>query len=88
LENNHRFFKNNACKYFPCHAQPKEDEFNCLFCYCPLYPLGNKCGGNFEYYKEIKSCVNCYLPHMPDYYDTVTSKLKDANNEAKNAVAK
>ena len=87
MENNHRFFKNHTCKYFPCHSQPKEEEFNCMFCYCPLYFLGDKCGGNFEFRKNTKSCINCHLPHMPGYYDTVTSKLK-ASNEAKNAVIK
>ena len=43
------FFTNTACEYFPCHPVPEGTEFNCLFCYCPLYVLGRDCGGNFTY---------------------------------------
>jgi len=75
MENNHRFFNNHTCKYFPCHESPDEDEFNCLFCYCPLYPLGDKCGGKFEYVKNIKICTDCHLPHIAEYYDVVMAKL-------------
>ena len=34
------FFTNRECEFFPCHAGIDPDEFNCLFCYCPLYALG------------------------------------------------
>ena len=44
----YRYFQNRECEYFPCHADSGEN-FNCLFCYCPLYALGDKCGGNFTY---------------------------------------
>ncbi|MCL2873515.1 MAG: cysteine-rich small domain-containing protein [Defluviitaleaceae bacterium] len=75
MENNYKFFNNHACEYFPCHEKPNSSEFNCLFCYCPLYALGENCGGIFEYIQGIKSCTDCYLPHMPDYYDTIVSIL-------------
>lgn len=88
MENNHKFFLNDKCKYFPCHKTTAQNEFNCLFCFCPLYFLGDKCGGNFEYHKDIKSCISCDLPHNPEYYDMITSKLKEVNNEAKNAITK
>ena len=42
-----RFFQNRECRFFPCHKGVAEEEFNCLFCYCPLYTLGRKCGGNY-----------------------------------------
>lgn len=35
--NSYRFFQNKECEYFPCHKTENEEEFNCLFCYCPLY---------------------------------------------------
>jgi len=39
--------------------------------------MGDKCGGKFEYNeKGMKSCMNCDLPHGPDYYDTIIKKLK------------
>lgn len=87
MENNHRFFNNHNCKHFPCHKHPRKDEFNCLFCYCPLYGLGDKCGGNFEYAKNIKTCAGCHLPHVPEYYDTVVFKLKEMNKRGQNAEA-
>ena len=58
------FFQNRQCRYFPCHETDDIDSFNCMFCYCPRYYLGEKCGGNFEYSKSgIKSCSNCIIPH-------------------------
>jgi len=76
--NSHRFFENRECKYFPCHKISDRNNFNCLFCYCPLYFLGDKCGGNFKYKSVIKNCADCHLPHMPEYYDDIISKLKEA----------
>ena len=43
------FFSHKNCEFFPCHKTDDPDNFNCLFCYCPLYALGDKCGGNFTY---------------------------------------
>lgn len=58
------FFSNTSCEYFPCHEGVAPEDFNCLFCYCPLYALGDKCGGHFAYTsKGVKSCVGCELPH-------------------------
>mgnify|MGYP003176167018 CR=1 FL=1 len=36
------FFQNRACEYFPCHKGVADEDFNCLFCYCPLYLLGDE----------------------------------------------
>ena len=81
MKNNHKFFINENCKYFPCHEDSDSANFNCLFCYCPLYFLGDKCGGSFKYGGDgkVKSCVDCRLPHMPEYYDVIASKLKKNN---------
>ena len=78
MENSYRFFSNHECKYFPCHKMPNDNDFNCLFCYCPLYFRGDKCGGNFKYSKDkgVKNCTDCHLPHLPEYYDTIVLKLK------------
>ena len=48
---NYDFFQNSACEYFPCHKCQDPENFSCLFCYCPLYALGDQCGGNFTYTK-------------------------------------
>ena len=46
------YFSHKKCEYFPCHKNADPDDFNCLFCYCPLYALGDKCGGEFSIYRE------------------------------------
>lgn len=74
----HRFFQNKSCKYFPCHKGIAEEEFNCLFCYCPLYALGKQCGGNFRYNeKGYKVCTNCTFPHQAENYDKIVARYSD-----------
>lgn len=61
------FFTNRTCPYFPCHDDLDPDEFNCLFCYCPLYALGPACGGRFTYTDSgVKNCTGCSIPHRGD----------------------
>ena len=48
-EKHYCFFQNRDCEFFPCHENVEESDFNCLFCYCPLYTLGEACGGGFVY---------------------------------------
>ena len=33
------YFSHKKCEFFPCHKNADPDDFNCLFCYCPLYAL-------------------------------------------------
>ena len=74
----YKFFSNTKCEYFPCHKTNDPENFNCLFCYCPLYALKDKCGGNFSYTeKGIKNCTNCTLPHQRKNYDYVIGKFKE-----------
>ena len=49
MENSYRFFENKDCKYFPCHKGLAD--FNCLFCYCPMYRLEH-CPGNPRYFEK------------------------------------
>ncbi len=73
--NSYQYFANTECQYYPCHKGLGES-FNCLFCYCPLYALGDKCGGNFVYLPGgIKSCENCTLPHGEKGYEHVMSRI-------------
>lgn len=72
------FFCNRACEYFPCHTTGHPEEFNCLFCYCPLYVLGKDCGGNFQFTKDgIKDCSSCLLPHRKENYGYVTARFQE-----------
>ncbi|CBK75041.1 Uncharacterized protein containing a Zn-finger-like domain [Butyrivibrio fibrisolvens 16/4] len=82
---NYKFFQNKECEYFPCHKTDNPENFNCLFCYCPLYCLGNKCGGNFKYTaKGIKSCVDCLRPHIKENYSEITGQLSKVIEEMQN----
>ena len=73
---NYDFFQNSNCEYFPCHQCADPKQFSCLFCYCPLYALGNQCGGNFTYTKEgIKDCSGCLIPHRRGNYGKIMEKM-------------
>ena len=74
----YQFFQNRECEYFPCHKDVEEKDFNCLFCYCPLYTLGEKCGGNFAYTETgTKSCVNCNFPHKRENYAALIKRFPE-----------
>lgn len=69
------FFQNRGCPSFPCHTGIPEDEFNCMFCYCPLYTLGIRCGGSFRISeKGVKSCAGCAFPHVRANYRRVLAR--------------
>lgn len=77
-ECNYSFVQHTKCEFFPCHATSHPEDFNCLFCYCPLYALGDKCGGNFRMTETgIKDCTNCQLPHKAQNYGYVTGKYSE-----------
>ncbi len=66
------FTQHRACEFFPCHKTNYPEDFNCLFCYCPLYTLGSKCGGNFKYLENgVKDCSGCLLPHGRGSYSYI-----------------
>ncbi|ASS41882.1 metal-binding protein [Eubacterium minutum ATCC 700079] len=72
------FFQHKECEFFPCHKTNKPEDFNCLFCYCPLYALGNRCGGNFIYTESgFKDCTNCIFPHVRDNYPKILERYQD-----------
>ena len=71
----YKFFQHKDCEYFPCHTNIPVDEFNCMFCYCPLYFLDD-CGGNYHILNNgIKDCSNCDIPHDKEMYDYIISML-------------
>ena len=75
---NFAFFSHKDCEFFPCHKTKDPDNFNCLFCYCPLYALGDQCGGNFFYTEDgVKDCSKCILPHKRENYGYVTGKYME-----------
>lgn len=75
MDNSSKFFSNRECEYFPCHRTKEPAEFNCLFCYCPLYVLGEECGGGFTFTVQgIKDCTGCEIPHSKDAADYIASR--------------
>ena len=82
MESSYKYFKNTDCKYFPCH-KGLSDDFNCLFCYCPMYSMPN-CPGSKTYIekngKKIKVCTDCTFPHRPENYDKIIQILIRNNN--------
>ena len=77
MKNSYRFFANKECQYFPCHEGLTD--FNCLFCYCPLYRLEH-CPGKPKYFEKdgitITVCTDCTFPHKLENYDTIIELLK------------
>ena len=78
------FVQNRQCEYFPCHGGVDQAQFNCLFCYCPLYALGDQCGGSFCYTEEgIKDCSRCLKSHRRENYDKIMEKMPQLMDLAK-----
>lgn len=70
----------HICENYPCHKNSNPN-FNCKYCYCPLFD--KKCkivGGNpiFPYSKteKIKDCSECDLPHSLNF-ENVLRSLKE-----------
>lgn len=71
------FFQHKQCEYFPCHAGADPETFSCIFCYCPLYALGENCGGNYRYTETgIKDCSGCLRPHRRENYEAMTKQME------------
>ena len=77
-ERHYAFVQNRECEYFPCHDGIPKEEFNCPFCYCPLYTLGTRCGGKPEFTETgMKSCIGCDFPHWREHYDAVNARFPE-----------
>ena len=81
---NCKYYENRDCEYFPCHTGADPEKFSCLFCFCPLYALGDKCGGAFTYTADgIKDCSNCLKPHRRENYNAICEKIGEVMELAK-----
>lgn len=78
------FFQNRQCDFFPCHEGADPECFSCLFCFCPLYALGDSCGGKFSYTADgYKDCSHCLRPHRRENYDDICRQLQWIMNRVK-----
>lgn len=63
LKQSNKIFTNEKCEYFPCHKIKDSVQFNCLFCYCPLYFV--PCPGTYTRLDDgKKDCSKCVVPHV------------------------
>ncbi|MDL2264422.1 cysteine-rich small domain-containing protein [Synergistaceae bacterium OttesenSCG-928-I11] len=80
MSENERYkcYTHRSCEFFPCHSGADGERFNCLFCYCPLYALGRRCGGDYVYSPDgIKDCSGCLLPHKPESYAFIIGRYEE-----------
>ena len=60
--NNYKVVTNHKCEFFPCHKIEPGIQFNCLFCYCPLYFI--ECPGDYTLLDNgLKDCSQCTIIH-------------------------
>jgi Zn-finger protein len=78
-EYSHRYYCNHDCEFFPCHNDIKEEDFNCLTCYCPLMAQENCIGiqnGDAQYLANgWKDCSGCSIFHDKNNYDLLMEEL-------------
>lgn len=74
----YKFFQNKDCPYFPCHEGVPEEEFSCLFCYCPWY---YHCGSR----ESLNNCKDCTFPHDPLQYDNMIKGIQNIHESLKKA---
>lgn len=68
--------QNTGCRYFPCHSTVPVEEFNCLFCYCPLFFI--ECDGRYTLMDNgFKDCSKCTRNHDKDSWKFIVSRLRD-----------
>lgn len=78
MSDKYSYFSHRECEFFPCHPGADPDDFNCLFCYCPLYMLGERCEGSFSYLDNgIKDCSACLYPHLRENYGAVNARFHE-----------
>ena len=76
-----KYYENRECPYYPCHGVEKQ---NCMFCFCPLYTLSDKCGGNYKFLEDgTKDCSDCFIPHTENARDYIISKWEEIKELAK-----
>lgn len=77
-DKHYAFFQNRECECFPCHKTAKPEEFSCLFCWCPLYALGERCGGSYTYTESgVKDCSGCMVPHVKGNYGRIVDRFAE-----------
>lgn len=75
-------FQHKDCEWWGnCLSQSKlkEEQYNCLFCYCVFYHM-QKCYGNPIILENgIKDCSQCNFTHNVDNYDKIINLIIENN---------
>ncbi|MFR6561455.1 MAG: cysteine-rich small domain-containing protein [Eubacterium ventriosum] len=73
------YFSHRKCEFFPCHKNADGNNFNCLFCYCPLYTLGDKCGWRILgiWIMGLRIARDCLYPHFKENYGKVVERFSE-----------
>lgn len=87
MSEHYKFNQHLKCEFFPCHKGLEREVFNCLFCYCPLYMLGDSCGGDFKINHGIKDCSDCLKPHDLDGYAFIMGQMKTVISKGSEFIA-
>jgi Zn-finger protein len=75
MTKHYQYFSHKECEFFPCHQGADPDNFNCLFCYCPLYLLKDCGGAPTLTVSGVKDCSHCLFPHRRENYGKVIARL-------------
>lgn len=69
MKNSYKFFENLGCKYYPCHSGIKKGEFNCLYCFCPIFVVCKR--------HSKSGCEFCKVPHDKGSYKFMMLELNN-----------
>jgi hypothetical protein len=76
----YQIYTNKECEFFPCHKGIKDEEFNCMFCYCPLYFI--ECPVNVPLLSNgLKDCMECTATHRGKKAWVIVRKYLDKHWE-------
>lgn len=84
-QKHYKYMVNKQCEYYPCHKEIPEEQYNCLFCYCPFYFRDKPCpqdkeGGQARTFttksgKKMRDCSKCLWIHQRENYDEILRVL-------------
>ena len=76
------YFSHKNCEYFPCHKGADPENFNCLFCYCPLYALGKTApNASFLTEEKISDMLQVNIASLRKLYGSSGKNKKQASSD-------
>jgi Zn-finger protein len=82
--------KGKDCNYYPCHDGIIEEEYQCEFCFCPIYPCNiEKTGGKIISGRDgsqIWDCSDCIIVHEKENFNKIKKGLHNIIQEISNGI--